>query len=952
MQKISDYQSKYFAHELQRSYANDHVGKLAGLLFDAQVEPKPHQIDAALFALQTPFLRGVILADEVGLGKTIEAGIVISQYWAERKRRILIIAPASLRQQWQQELIEKFYIPSTLIDAQALKSNNSLLKKDGVYISSYEFVNAKANIFQGGWDLVVADEAHKLRNFYNGPKAKIANSVAEVMKWSQKSILLTATPLQNRLEELYGLVAVFDPKYFYSLDAFKERYVKNREDAVYDDLADRVAQISKRTLRRDAEKYIKYTKRLPLTLKFTSSPEEQKLYDLVNEYLQRDELFAFPASQRHLSALILRKRLGSSTYAVASTLENVASRLSDELAAGKRRDNRGGLFIDDELTYDEIEEFEEFPASRTENIEPTQTELIRAEINELRDFAALARSIKVNQKAVKLLDALDQGFTKLREIGAREKAIIFTDSTKTQEYLARTLQEGGWGEGLVLFNGSNNTPESNEIYKNWLVKNKDSDLITGNLSADKRKALVDYFRDEGRIMIATEAAAEGINLQFCSMLVNYDLPWNPQRVEQRIGRVHRFGQEFNVIVVNFSNLGNVAEERILELLSNKFHLFESVFGASDQVLGTIENGLDFEKQIAGILNRCTTAAEINRAFKELEEKYASEISEELKNAKAKVFDNLDPNVQDRLKHYEEESGQVLNKFERLLLSVTRHQLLNFADFSDDGKTFTLNKSPVYGAPTGKYYFKSQPIDHAHQYRYASPLAQHVISGATSLPTPQKHLTFSLKESERVPSAVKSLLDQRGKLVVKKITFGMKAKHDDVSESYILAYAITDSGKNLDSEYVADILSLKVISESPTEAFDESVFEAHLDSQRTELEKEVQVRNSKYYDQQEEIVYRNNLDQKAASEAKIRELRKKEKEARLKARQETDPLKQLEYKKEARKWEQRAEEEDDRARDERREASRKAEEYLELIEESLKGNQKIEDIFSVSWEIVR
>lgn len=201
--EISDYQSKYYAHELQRSYANDHVGKLAGLLFDAQVEPKPHQIDAALFALQTPFLKGVILADEVGLGKTIEAGIVISQFWAERKRRILIIAPASLRQQWQQELLEKFYIPSTLVDTQALKGNSTLLKSDGVYISSYEFVNAKSELFQGGWDLVVADEAHKLRNFYNGAKAKIANSVAEVMKWSQKSILLTATPLQNRLEELY-----------------------------------------------------------------------------------------------------------------------------------------------------------------------------------------------------------------------------------------------------------------------------------------------------------------------------------------------------------------------------------------------------------------------------------------------------------------------------------------------------------------------------------------------------------------------------------------------------------------------------------------------------------------------------------------------------------------------------------------------------------------------------
>src|SRR5690606_9125849 len=141
-------------------------------------------------------------------------------------------------------------------------------------------------------------------------------------------------------------------------------------------------------------------------------------------------------------------------------------------------------------------------------------------------------------------------------------------------------------------------------------------------------------------------------------------------------------------------------------------------------------------------------------------------------------------------------------------------------------------------------------------------------------------------------------------------------------------------KSLDAEYVADILSLSIVGEASTEAFDESIFKNHLDVQKDQLEKEVQTRNSKYYDQQEEIVYRNNLDQKAASEAKIREFRKKEKDARLKARQETDPLKQLEYKKEARKWEQRAEEEDDRARDERREASRKAEEYLELIEESL------------------
>ena len=953
---ISDYQSKYYAHELQRSYANDHVGKLAGLLFDAKVEPKPHQIDAALFALQTPFLRGVILADEVGLGKTIEAGIVITQFWAERKRKILIITPSSLRQQWSQELIEKFYIPSTLIDSRSIKTykkehgKSPLQNDECVLICSYEFANANAQALQCGWDLIVADEAHKLRNFYTG-RAKVAVSVSEIFKTSNKIILLTATPLQNKLEELYGLVSVFDPKYFYSLDAFKERYIRNRDDSQYDDLSDRVRQISKRTLRDDAKKYIQYTMRIPLTVVFTSSPEEQRLYNLVNAYLQRDDIFAFAKSQKHLSALILRKRLGSSTYAVASTLENIANRLSDELASGKRRDNRGGLFVDDELTCDEIEEFEDAPETTLSSVEQTDIQLIKSEISELRGYASLARSIKINQKAVKLRDALNQGFEKLREIGAPEKSIIFTDSTKTQDYIAQTLKDYGYGDGLLLFNGSNDSAESNAIYHKWLEQNKETDLITGIVSADRRKALVDYFRDEGKIMIATEAAAEGINLQFCSMIVNYDLPWNPQRVEQRIGRCHRFGQKFNVIVVNFSNKGNLAEERILELLTNKFHLFESVFGASDQVLGAIEDGLDFEKQIADILNRCKTASEIEKGFKELENKYATEISDEMKTAKSKVFDNLDPHVQDRLKQYDKQSGEVLNNFERLLLAVTRHELDDSADFNEDGKIFTLNESPKRTIPEGKYCFKTELISGARQYRYSGDLAKHVISQALGHECPQKKLSFSINESERASTSVKQLKNQSGTMILKKITFSMKAKHDDVSESYILAAALTEDGKMLDDEYVRDILELHCTNISNCNNINETQFKKVIESQDESLEKEVQKRNTSYYDQQEEIMYRNTQDQKAASEAKIREYRQKEKEARHKARSETDPLSQLEFKKEARKWEQKAEAEDERARDERRKNRENIDNYLDLIEQALKGNKTIEDVFCIAWEIL-
>lgn len=571
----------------------------------------------------------MILADEVGLGKTIEAGIVICQYWAERKRRILIIAPASLRQQWKQELDEKFAIPAVLLDG---SNRDEVLgachvMNAQVLICSYEFVLRNQIHLERDWDLIVADEAHKLRSFWNG-KAKVAEVVAAVVARAEKTVMLTATPLQNRLEDLYGLVSVFDPTLFHSLEAFRERYVYSDDDYGLEDLTDRVARIAKRTLRKDADKYVRFTQRIPLTLEFMPSQLELDLYEKVNAYLQRPVLHAFAKSQRHLSALVIRKRLGSSAYAVASTLERIATRLSSEIAAGKIRDGRGVLVDDGDLNSDEQETFRRGMLDIL-MIEPSLAEKMSAEVRELRQYAALARSITVNQKAVKLVDALEQGFARLREIGAAEKAIIFTDSSKTQEYIARSLTEAGWGEGLVLFNGTNDSPEATAIYKRWLARNKDSDLVTGILAADRRKALVDEFRERGRIMIATEAAAEGINLQFCSMLVSYDLPWNPQRIEQRIGRVHRFRQKHNVIVVNFSNQGNVAEERILELLTEKFQLFTSVFGASDEVLGQIEDGLDFEKRIGEILDQCTTAEEIDAAFQQLEAQYDTEMSSEM-----------------------------------------------------------------------------------------------------------------------------------------------------------------------------------------------------------------------------------------------------------------------------------------------------------------------------------
>jgi len=228
---ITDYQAKYLAYELTRRRPSDSVEKLAAAVAGAQVDLNPHQVDAALFAFQSPLSKGAILADEVGLGKTIEAGLVISQKWAERKRRILIITPANLRKQWHQEMAEKFFLPCEILES---KSYNAFIKKghfrpletqeDAIVICSYQFAkNKAADVAHTAWDLVVIDEAHRLRNVYK-PNNKIANILKMALRERHK-LLLTATPLQNSLPELFGLVSVIDEHTFGDFRSFRDQFV-------------------------------------------------------------------------------------------------------------------------------------------------------------------------------------------------------------------------------------------------------------------------------------------------------------------------------------------------------------------------------------------------------------------------------------------------------------------------------------------------------------------------------------------------------------------------------------------------------------------------------------------------------------------------------------------------------------------------------------------------------
>ena len=263
----------------------------------------------------------------------------------------------------------------------------------------------------------------------------------------------------------------------------------------------------------------------------------------------------------------------------------------------------------------------------------------------------------------------------------------------------------------------------------------------------------------------------------------------------------------------------------------------------------------------------------------------------------------------------------------------------------------LHNSPVSDAKNGLYYFKSVPLENAHQYRFDSPLARYVVENALSTDTPTRSLTFSVEKSVRASTAVKTLVGKSGELTVKVITFSMKAKNDKITESYMLAGVLTSDGEWLDHEYVSDILDLHCTEIKEAISIDDVKFLEKLEQRSEQLQKEVQGRNSRYYDQQEELLYRNQQDRHAESEGKIREYRNKEKEARKNSKATDDPLQQLKFKQEARKWADKAEDEDEEARTSRKKMREEAENYLTLIEQSLKGTRSVEHLFSIKWDVV-
>lgn len=651
---FTHYHSQYLAHRITLDGVDDDA--FAKALTAARVDMNPHQVDAALFALESPLNKGVILADEVGLGKTIEAALVIAQKWAERKRRILLILPASLRKQWSQELWEKFSLPAMVIETRIFNrrvkagQRNPFDAGDAIILISYEFAARKADeLALVAWDLVVFDEAHRLRNVYRKGASARAKILRDRLRTPYK-LLLTATPLQNNIMELYGLVSMIDDKVFGDEASFRTLYGGGRPDpAQLMVLRKRLEPICRRTLRKTVQEagHISYTRRIAVTFKFEPHPQEIELYERVSAFLQRPETCYLGGKPNPLVTMSLRKILGSSTFAIGETLNRIVERLQAQQEA--QESDLADLDTIDELAEELGGMDDEADAdARGERDAPLpkqpSPEDLAAEIDELVGYRTLARSIAANAKGECLIRELPKVLDTVVEKGGARKAVLFTESVRTQAYLVQLLTEAGFAGQIALLNGSNSDPASQRIYADWLARHARTDRVSGSKSVDMKAAIVESFRHEKTILIATESGAEGINLQFCSLLVNYDLPWNPQRVEQRIGRCHRYGQKIDVTVVNLLNTKNRADERVFQLLRLKFGLFDGVFGASDEVLGAIESGIDFERRVHQIVQTARTADEIEAAFNELTDSLQPQIEADMRSARDRLLLNLDEDV--------------------------------------------------------------------------------------------------------------------------------------------------------------------------------------------------------------------------------------------------------------------------------------------------------------------
>ena len=659
------FNQRILAEDLMRVRRADDLERYAASQRHARIDPNPHQIDAVIFALRRLREGGCILADEVGLGKTIEAGLVIAQTRAEGAQRILLIVPKSLIGQWQNELANLFGI-------QAQDEQRSFVAP-GVYLIGREFGGSERGAAALGaappFDLVVIDEAHEifsgLHKRYGrdgvydetSDAALMAHRVRGFLR-SSPVLLLTATPMQNSLVELWGLVQYVEPTGTLLGDITTFRKVFCAEDdrtlvpGQEHELQRRLAVVLQRTLRRQAQEFLDrpFTQRRCRLYEYAMSDDERSLYDDVTEYLLQPSLYAFSGRQRRLLLIGFHRRMASSIPALAASLENVAKRL--RRLQGDLRPDETAIDVFRDLEDEEEEEIDE-PSE--ESTAPVDRASVAAELARVQDFIARARSLPHDAKARSFQEAIRVVLDLGGDGHGSGKAVVFTESITTQEYLRTLLLAIGLrDDDITLFRGANDHERAQQAYVRW-QKEEGARFPPGSKPSREvavRLALVHEFRTRSKVLICTEAGAKGLNLQFCETVINYDLPWNPQRIEQRIGRCHRYSQQRDVTVVNFIARDNEAHRLTFEILSQKLDLFGKVLDASDTVLHEPRTdapeivvsalSIEFETDLRNIYSRSRTLDEVTREIAALRDKIS-----ERRDAYEKEYDRTSQIIESR-----------------------------------------------------------------------------------------------------------------------------------------------------------------------------------------------------------------------------------------------------------------------------------------------------------------
>jgi superfamily II DNA or RNA helicase len=550
----------------------------------SQVDPLPHQIEAVYhYILQNPRIR-FLLADDPGAGKTIMAGLLLKELkYRGLVRRTLIVVPGHLKDQWLREMKERFAETFIVVDRGVMDASwgRNIWREQPQVITSMDFAkqdDVLASLAEADWDLVIVDEAHKMAAYRYGEKItkRERYRLGELLsRTSQFLLFLTATPHRGDPENFRLFLDLLEPGFFASTELLIES-VRSRDNPLF-------LRRLKEDLR-DFEGRPLFPPRRVITVKYQLSDEEKRLYNAVTSYVERSYNKALAAQKRNVAfaLLILQRRLASSLRAIRRSLERRRERLAELLKLGQWLAERGEVdeeALEDAPEWERLRQEEELVERLTaaETREELQAEL--AQLGELITLAREAERREVETKLAELRRVMED--EQLQRTG--EKLLIFTESRETLEYLAEKLR--GWGYSLVT--------------------------LHGGMSLDARIRAEHEFHERAQVMVSTEAGGEGINLQFCSLMVNYDIPWNPNRLEQRMGRIHRYGQPKEVHIYNLVAL-DTREGKVLAALFRKLEQIKEALGSDRvfDVIGEVLSGRSLKELIVEAIARRRTLEEI------------------------------------------------------------------------------------------------------------------------------------------------------------------------------------------------------------------------------------------------------------------------------------------------------------------------------------------------------